>query len=53
MQGLPGVGPKLAIQLLDHFGTVEKVITASEKELLQIRGLGKIKAKRIRQIVSQ
>ena len=53
LQGLPLVGPKLAVQLLDYFGTVERVITASEEKLRQIKGLGRIKAKKIRQIVSQ
>lgn len=53
LQGLPQVGQKLAVQLLDQFGSVEKVISASEEELMQIRGLGKIKSKKIRKTVSQ
>ena len=38
---LPTVGPKLAQALLNHFGTVDRVITASERELLEVPGLGK------------
>jgi DNA excision repair protein ERCC-4 len=52
LQGLPGVGPALAHRLLLHFGTVEHVITADEITLMQVRGLGRTKARRIREIVS-
>jgi Fanconi anemia group M protein len=53
LQGLPHVGPRLAIQLLDHFGSVEKVMTAPEEELRQIPKLGRIKAQKIRDAVSK
>lgn len=53
LQGLPGVGPVLAAELLDHFGSVESVMTAQESELSQIPRLGKIKAKKIRDILSK
>jgi DNA excision repair protein ERCC-4 len=52
LQGLPGVGPALADRLLLHFGTVEQVITADEITLMQVPGLGRTKARRIRGIVS-
>ena len=52
LQGLPGVGPALADRLLLHFGTVEQVITADEITLMQVPGLGRTKARRIREIVS-
>lgn len=52
LQGLPHVGPWLASHLLSHFGSVEKVMTASEEDLRQIPRLGKVKAKKIREIVS-
>ena len=39
LQGLPQVDPKLAGELLNHFGSVEAVITASEKDLTGVRGL--------------
>ena len=48
---LPTVGPKLAQALLNHFGTVDKVINASERELLEVPGLGKKRAKIIRSLI--
>jgi DNA excision repair protein ERCC-4 len=51
LQGLPGVGPSLAHRLLLCFGSVEKVITASQSELIRVRGVGPRKAARIRELV--
>lgn len=51
VEGLPGVGPALAKQLLEHFGSVENVFTADEEELTQVPGIGGEKAKRIRKLV--
>ena len=45
---LPMVGPKMAVSLLMHFGTVENISNASEKQLLEVEGLGKKKASAIR-----
>lgn len=52
LQGLPGVGPALAHRLLIEFGSVERVVTADESALMQVRGLGPQKAARIRRLVS-
>jgi Fanconi anemia group M protein len=52
VEGLPGVSAVLAKRLLDHFGTVERVMEASVGELRQVHGIGKEKAKRIRQVLS-
>jgi Fanconi anemia group M protein len=52
LQGLPGVGPALANRLLLQFGSVEQVITAHERSLMQVRGIGLKKAERIRKLVS-
>ncbi|MDQ6969113.1 MAG: helix-hairpin-helix domain-containing protein [Mariprofundus sp.] len=41
LQGIPGVGPERACTLLDKFGSVEAVLTASMEELLAIKGIGK------------
>jgi len=52
LQGLPGIGRDIAVRLLEKFGSVEKVVTADEDELAEVEGIGKIKAKRIRAILS-
>jgi ERCC4-type nuclease len=39
LEGLPGVGPHRAAALLEHFGTVRRVMTASGEELCQVRGI--------------
>lgn len=44
LQGLPGVGRKLAINLLSHFGCVGAVMRATEKELQAVEGVGEGKA---------
>jgi DNA excision repair protein ERCC-4 len=51
LQGLPGVGPALAHRLLIEFGSVERVVTADEDELTRVRGVGRQKAARIRDLV--
>lgn len=51
LQGLPGVGPALANRLLVEFGSVERVVTADEEELMRVRGVGRQKAARIRDLV--
>ena len=51
LQGLPAVGPVLAKALLEKFDTIENVILADEEELLEIEGLGKKKAKLIREFL--
>lgn len=51
LQGLPLVGPQIAARLLEYFGTVERVLNASEDELLQVEGVGKGMVKRIREVL--
>lgn len=48
LQGLPGIGPERAHLLLDHFGTVAKIASASVTELAAIDGIGETTAARIR-----
>ena len=52
VEGLPGVSAVLAKRLLEHFGTVERVMSASEKELQEVHGIGVEKAKEIRRVLS-
>ena len=41
VEGLPNVSAILAKRLLDHFGTIRDIINASEKELMDVKGIGK------------
>ncbi|MBI5051579.1 hypothetical protein HZC08_02355 [Candidatus Micrarchaeota archaeon] len=41
----PMVGPKLAKNLLSHFGNLESVLNASEEELLKVEGMGEKRVK--------
>jgi len=51
LQGLPGVGPTRAEQLLRAFGSVQAVMTADLEHLVQIEGLGAKRATAIREIL--
>jgi len=43
---LPGVGEKLAIRLLEKFGTPLRALSASTSELSKVNGLGSARAKK-------
>jgi Fanconi anemia group M protein len=45
------VGPVTARSLLEHFGTVEAVMTAREDDLLAVDGVGAVTAERVREVV--
>jgi Fanconi anemia group M protein len=51
IEGLPGVSATLAQRLLDHFGSVEAIISANEKELCEVKGIGDTIAKNIVDVV--
>ena len=51
VESLPSIGPVNAKALLEHFGSVANVINASEKELQEVEGIGKITAENIRKVV--
>ena len=51
VEGLPGVGPKLADRLLRTFGSVRAVFNASEHLLAKVKGVGPKKAKEIRAVI--
>jgi len=44
LQSLPNVGPKLALRLINHFGTLERIVNAGVSELKAVEGVGKNKA---------
>jgi len=51
LHGLPQVGPKLAKRLIRHFKSVSKVMNASVQALTDVDGIGKISAKKIREVL--
>jgi ERCC4-type nuclease len=53
LQGLPGVGPERARRLLERFGTIEDVFTASADALASVPGIGKATAEAIRWAVEE
>ena len=48
LQALPGVGPARAKDLLQHFGSVAAILTASCQELEAVKGVGEETARKIR-----
>jgi ERCC4-related helicase/ERCC4-type nuclease len=45
------IGPVTARALLEHFGTVEAVMTAKKEDLLEVKGVGEVTADRLREVV--
>jgi len=45
------VGPRVARNLLRHFGSIQRVMTASKEELRQVALVGPKIAERIRELV--
>jgi len=46
------VGPVTARTLLEHFGSVEAVMTAEKDDLLDVSGIGDVTADRIREVIA-
>jgi len=51
VSSIADIGPVTAGSLLDHFGTVEAVMTAREADLLDVDGVGEVTAQRVREVV--
>lgn len=51
IESLPFVSAVLARRLLEKFGSVQAIVGAGEKELMEVEGIGKKKAKDIRKVV--
>jgi len=49
---LPGAGRVMARELLQHFGSVDRIARASEDELCGLKGIGRKKARDIRQVLN-
>jgi Fanconi anemia group M protein len=51
LQGLPRVGPTAAKRLLTHFRSVSNAINARVEDLVQVEGIGRISAEKIREVL--
>jgi ERCC4-type nuclease len=51
--GLPHVNTKLSRNLLKKFKTPKRVFSAKEERLIRVEGIGKVKAKRIRELLNK
>ncbi|GAB6879638.1 hypothetical protein JCM17823_19120 [Halorubrum gandharaense] len=51
VSSIADIGPVTARSLLEHFGTVEGVMTAREDDLLEVSGVGSVTAERIRDVI--
>ena len=51
LSSISGVGPHAAQILLQEFGSLNNIFNATEDELCRVKGIGKVTAKRIREVV--
>ena len=51
LQGLPGIGPRLAKRLLKRFGSVSKVLRAPVESLNTVEGIGLVTAEKIKEVL--
>lgn len=51
IESLPGIGPAHARSLLEHFGTVNAIMNASESQLMDVAGIGKKTAGNIKKVI--
>ncbi len=47
VESLPGIGPTVAKTLLEHFGSIQKLVNASKDELKEVENIGPKKAQAI------
>jgi len=53
IESLPNIGPGMASKLLNHFGTLNKLFTATSDELSEIDGIGKLKSKMVWNLINR
>lgn len=53
ISSIPGIGARLAPFLLNHFGSIKNIVNASEEELQAVELIGKVKAKRIKELMEK
>ena len=51
LQGLPNIGPVMALRLIKHFKTVHHIMNASIDELMEVEGIGENTADKIQDIL--
>jgi DNA excision repair protein ERCC-4 len=53
LQGLPGIGREKAQRLIDRFGSIEAIITADCEDLQYVKGIGRVIARNIKDVVTE
>ncbi len=53
LQEIEGVGKKKQMALMEHFGTIDKILDAEEETLAKVEGIGEELAKRIYQFIKE
>ncbi len=53
VSSLPGISTVMSKRLLEHFGKVEKIFTASEADLQKVKGMGRKLSNRIRKVLTE
>jgi len=53
VSGLPGVSVVLSKRILEKFKTIKNLANASEKELIEVDGIGKVLAKRLHNLLNE
>ncbi len=51
VEGLPNIGPGAALELLKHFGTIQNIMNADEKELQEVANIGPKKAQALHKVI--
>lgn len=53
LESLPLIGPRIAESLLKEFGSLEKVFSATGEDLARVKGIGRTRADKIRDILKE
>ena len=52
LAGIPGVSAVLATRLLEKFSTLQNIFNASEEDLTEVKGIGEVIAKKVKDIAT-
>lgn len=53
LQGFPGIGADRAAQLINHFGSLKKIFSATEADLYKLQGIGPSTIKKMKMILEE